>query len=192
MVDELQRTLQDFASSTVDTDFRFFRLTFRFFNDCRFLCLSSRSAFLSKWSITSISTLMLEVGSWMTVVWGTVTGCNLTAWPALGGSGRVGGKTEETGSGQVGRLTPGQGKLPAANVRKSYAVFGCNSPSPLLLFSFSTNLLLLEECLSISLYTRLSRSMKSTLLFDLFVIVDLRKVLDDNSELHCSVVGWVA
>ena len=58
--------------------FRFLRLTALRLRlaeaACRFRCLSSSSAFRSRWSMTSISTRMLDLGSWMTVQWGTVTG----------------------------------------------------------------------------------------------------------------------
>ena len=130
----------------------------------------------------------------MTVHWGTVTGFSFTAWPIFGIDGAFvvtqtpdeDGKTADTGKGVVGRIMPGWGMPPLARLFSSLAVLGWANILTSLLFCG------LLECLSISLYTRLSRSMKSTLLFDLFVIVDLRKVLDDNSELHCSVVGWVA
>ena len=71
-------------SSISERDFLFFRLTFLFLVDPdgagRFLLLSACpwSEVLRRWSITSISSRMLEVGSWMTVHWGTVTGFSLT------------------------------------------------------------------------------------------------------------------
>ena len=72
------------SSSASERDFRFFRFTFLFLVEPdgagRFLLLSvcPWSEVLRRWSITSISSRMLEVGSCMTVHWGTVTGFSLT------------------------------------------------------------------------------------------------------------------